>query len=65
MTFLDPLQTLRDMDDLEGYVPGKPSLYHRALVAAETEDGVWSAAWSYTAPNLPESDWTLHPANVW
>jgi gamma-glutamylcyclotransferase (GGCT)/AIG2-like uncharacterized protein YtfP len=65
MSFLDPVGVLRMMDDLEGFNPGRPSLYARRLLAVESEDGIWMAAWAYTAPNSPESDWSLHPRNSW
>lgn len=65
MTFLDPLHTLREMDGLECFQPGRPSLYARSLIAAQSEDGAWFATWAYVAPGAPEPDWVLHQGESW
>jgi gamma-glutamylcyclotransferase (GGCT)/AIG2-like uncharacterized protein YtfP len=65
MTFLEPRQTLHEMDELESYSPGRPSLYARALVAVHAHDGSWLSAWCYVAPHAPEADWQPHAEDSW
>lgn len=55
LTFDDPAERLRAIDRLEGFVPGGPSLYRRALVPAMLDgepDPI--AAWAYVWPGGAE-----------
>jgi gamma-glutamylcyclotransferase (GGCT)/AIG2-like uncharacterized protein YtfP len=54
-TFDDAAERLSHMDDLEGFEPGRPSLYLRVLVPVWTADGVAGVAWTYHYPGATES----------
>jgi len=47
LTLSDPSRDLPPIDRLEGYRPGRFSLYRRVLVPATTSGGI-VAAWTYT-----------------
>lgn len=74
LVWVDPgrwAETMRLLDDLEGYVPGAPdNLYERALRPVDTHDGPVEA-WVYLAgrdlaeapiPEIPGGDWVAHQA---
>jgi gamma-glutamylcyclotransferase (GGCT)/AIG2-like uncharacterized protein YtfP len=48
LSFIDPLTRLPPLDSLEDFQPGKPSLYHRALVPVCV--GSVEPVWTYIAP---------------
>jgi gamma-glutamylcyclotransferase (GGCT)/AIG2-like uncharacterized protein YtfP len=60
--FDDPEERLPALDRLEGFVPGRPSLYRRVLIAAETAGGACGLAWAYV---IEESSGTYLPGGRW
>ena len=47
LTFIEP-ERLARLDQLEGFHPPAPCLYHRVLVPVRVQSGEWLAAWVYT-----------------
>jgi gamma-glutamylcyclotransferase (GGCT)/AIG2-like uncharacterized protein YtfP len=60
--FDDPEERLPALDRLEGFVPGRPSLYRRVLILAETAGGAGVLAWAYV---IEESSGTYLPGGRW
>ncbi len=61
-TFDDPEERLPALDRLEGFDPGRPSLYRRVLIPAETSGGAGVLAWAYVIEEssgiyLPDGRW--------
>ncbi len=61
-TFDDPEERLPALDRLEGFDPGRPSLYRRVLIPAETSGGAGVLAWAYVVEEssgvyLPDGRW--------
>jgi gamma-glutamylcyclotransferase (GGCT)/AIG2-like uncharacterized protein YtfP len=61
-TFDDPEERLPALDRLEGFDPGRPSLYRRVLIPAETSGGTGVLAWVYvieepSGAHLPGGRW--------
>ena len=61
-TFDDPEERLPARDRLEGFDPGRPSLYRRVLIPAETSGGASVLAWAYV---IEESSGTHLPGGRW
>jgi gamma-glutamylcyclotransferase (GGCT)/AIG2-like uncharacterized protein YtfP len=61
MTFDDPASRLPALDDLEGFYPGEPTLYHRVLVAAQSNRSIHLPVWTYV---LGTSDEELRLLNA-
>jgi len=63
LTFGDPEERLPAMDGLEGYIPGKPSLYRRILIPAVPSGAERAVlAWAYaigsaSGVHLPGGRW--------
>jgi gamma-glutamylcyclotransferase (GGCT)/AIG2-like uncharacterized protein YtfP len=60
--FDDPEERLPALDWLEGFDPGRPSLYRRVLIPAETSGGAGLLAWAYV---IEESSGTFLPGGRW
>jgi gamma-glutamylcyclotransferase (GGCT)/AIG2-like uncharacterized protein YtfP len=61
-TFDDPEERLPALDRLEGFDPGRPSLYQRVLIPAETSGGIGVLAWAYV---IEEPSGTYLPGGRW
>ncbi len=61
-TFEDPEERLPALDRLEGFDPGRPSLYRRVLIPAETSGGFGVLAWAYV---IDESSGIYLPRGRW
>ena len=60
--FDDPEERLPALDRFEGFEPGRPSLYRRVLIPAETSGGAGVLAWAYV---IEESSGTHLPGGRW
>jgi gamma-glutamylcyclotransferase (GGCT)/AIG2-like uncharacterized protein YtfP len=61
-TFDDPEERLPALDRLEGFDPGRPSLYRRVLIPAETSRGTGVLAWVYV---IEEPSGAYLPGGRW
>jgi gamma-glutamylcyclotransferase (GGCT)/AIG2-like uncharacterized protein YtfP len=52
LTFDDPEERLRRIDELEDFHPGGPTLYRRVLLPVTCDSGVTLAAWAYVEGEL-------------
>jgi gamma-glutamylcyclotransferase (GGCT)/AIG2-like uncharacterized protein YtfP len=52
VSFDDPLDRLRRLDQLEGFHPNRPSEYLRVLVPVTRRNGMLTVAWTYIAGPL-------------
>lgn len=63
LEFDDPESALPPLDGLEGFTPGKPSLYDRVLVPVQCGN-TWISAWVYVMKTIrhgirvPDGNWT-------
>ena len=62
LTFDDPGERLPALDRLEGFDPGRPSLYRRVLIPVEASGGVGVLAWAYV---IEKSSGTHLPGGRW
>jgi gamma-glutamylcyclotransferase (GGCT)/AIG2-like uncharacterized protein YtfP len=60
--FDDPEVRLPALDRLEGFDPGRPSLYRRVLIPAETSGSVGVLAWAYV---IEKPSGTTLPGGRW
>ena len=60
--FDDPEERLPALDRLEGFNPGRSSLYRRVLIPTETSGGAGVLAWAYV---IEESSGTHVPGGRW
>ena len=60
--FDDPEERLPALDRLEGFDPGRTSLYHRVLIPVEISGGAGVLAWAY----IIEESWGIYlPGGRW
>ena len=64
LTFTE-LERLARLDQLEGFHPPGPCLYHRVLAPVQIRSGEWVTAWVYTANELVSARLMLLHADCW
>ncbi len=60
-SFQDPAAALTTLDSIEGFQPGKPSLYRRVVILAKTSSGPhWASTYVYDGDDgvpIPNGNW--------